>query len=40
MTLLIIGSQRSDQFAAAVATHAPEIDVRVWPNAGRIEDIR
>ncbi|NJO24021.1 MAG: hypothetical protein HC868_15220 [Sphingomonadales bacterium] len=40
MTLLIIGSQRSDQFAAAVATHAPDIDVRIWPDAGRIEDIR
>lgn len=40
MTLLIIGSQRSDQFAAAVTTHAPDIDVRIWPDAGRIEDIR
>lgn len=40
MTLLIIGSQRSDQFAAAVAAQAPDIDVRIWPNAGRIEDIR
>lgn len=40
MTLLIIGSQRSDQFAAAVAAQAPDIDVRIWPDAGRIEDIR
>ena len=40
MALLIIGSQRSDQFAAATREQAPELDVRVWPNAGRIEDIR
>ena len=40
MTLLIIGSPRADQFAAAVTAHAPDIDVRIWPDAGRIEDIR
>ena len=40
MTLLIIGSQRSDQFAAATREQAPEIDLRVWPQAGRLEDIR
>lgn len=39
MALLIIGSQRSDQFAAATREQAPDIDLRVWPNAGRIEDI-
>jgi glyoxylate/hydroxypyruvate reductase len=40
MALLIIGSQRSDQFAAATREQAPDLDVRVWPDAGRIEDIR
>jgi glyoxylate/hydroxypyruvate reductase A len=40
MTLLVIGSQRSDQFAAAVRAAAPDMDVRIWPEAGRIEDIR
>lgn len=39
MTLLIIGSQRSDQFAAATRALAPDFDVRVWPEVGRIEDI-
>lgn len=40
MALLIIGSQRSDLFAAATRDQAPDIDVRVWPEVGRIEDIR
>ena len=40
MALLIIGSQRSDQFAAATREQAPELDVRVWPDVGHIEDIR
>lgn len=40
MALLIIGSQRSDQFAAATREQAPDIDLRVWPEAGRLEDIR
>jgi glyoxylate/hydroxypyruvate reductase A len=40
MTLLIIGSQRSEQFAAATRAQAPDLDVRVWPDAGRVEDIR
>jgi len=40
MALLIIGSQRTDQFAAATREQAPEIDLRVWPETGRLEDIR
>jgi glyoxylate/hydroxypyruvate reductase A len=39
MALLVIGSQRSEQFAAAIRTFAPEMDVRIWPDADRIEDI-
>ena len=40
MALLIIGSQRSAEFLAAIREIAPDMDVRVWPQqAGRIEDI-
>jgi len=40
MALLIIGSKRADAFADAVRAEAPDLDVRIWPEAGRIEDIR
>lgn len=40
MAILIIGSQRADEFAAAARQQAPELDVRTWPNAGQLEDIR
>jgi glyoxylate/hydroxypyruvate reductase A len=40
MAVLIIGSQRSAEFLAAIREQRPELDVRVWPNAGRHEEIR
>jgi glyoxylate/hydroxypyruvate reductase A len=40
MTLLIIGSERAEEFAAAARTLAPDLDIRIWPDAGRLEDIR
>lgn len=40
MALLIIGSQRSEEFAAAARALNSGLDVRVWPETGRIEDIR
>lgn len=40
MALLIIGSQRSDQFAASTRGQAPDIDLRIWPDPGRLADIR
>lgn len=41
MALLIIGSQRSEEFAAAArAAGGSDLDIRVWPEAGRVEDIR
>lgn len=39
MAHLVIGSLRSNEFAAATRDLAPELDVRVWPEMGRIEDI-
>jgi len=40
MALLIIGSQRSEEFAAAVRDEGPGLDIRVWPETGPVEDIR
>jgi glyoxylate/hydroxypyruvate reductase A len=40
MALLIIGSQRSEPFAAAARALAPELDVRVWPDTGAVDDIQ
>ena len=40
MALLIIGSRRAEEFATAVREQACGLDIRVWPEAGRIEDIR
>src|SRR5690606_17838610 len=40
MALLIIGSQRSEEFAEAARAADSELDIRVWPETGRIEDIR
>lgn len=40
MALLIIGSQRSEEFAAAARAESSDLDIRVWPDTGRIEDIR
>lgn len=40
MALLIIGSQRSEEFAAAVREQGPDLDIRVWPETGPVEDIR
>jgi glyoxylate/hydroxypyruvate reductase A len=40
MALLIIGSLRASQFASAAREHGKGLDIRVWPDAGRIEDIR
>jgi glyoxylate/hydroxypyruvate reductase A len=39
MALLIIGSQRSAEFLAAVREQRPDLDIRVWPQAGPREDI-
>ena len=40
MALLIIGSQRTKEFADAILAESPGLDLRMWPDAGRIEDIR
>jgi glyoxylate/hydroxypyruvate reductase A len=40
MPLLIIGSERSEEFADAARKARPDADIRVWPNAGRIEEVR
>ena len=40
MALLIIGSQRSQEFAAAAREAGPDLDIRVWPETGPVEDIR
>lgn len=45
MAILVIGSKRAPEFAAAVREQHPQfgggdLDLRVWPEAGRIEDIR
>lgn len=39
MAHLVIGSLRSNEFAAATRDLSPGLDVRVWPEMGRIEDI-
>ncbi len=40
MALLIIGSQRSEEFASAARALNSGLDVRVWPDTGAVEDIR
>ncbi len=40
MTLLIIGSSRAQTFADATREADPDIDLRVWPDAGRLGDIK
>ena len=40
MALLIIGSQRSEEFASAARDESPDLDIRVWPETGSVEDIR
>ncbi len=40
MTTLIIGSSRVSSFAAAVQAESPGFDLRAWPDAGNIADIR
>lgn len=40
MALLIIGSQRSEEFAAAARALSSGLDIRVWPESGPVEDIR
>ena len=40
MALLIIGSQRTEEFASAMRALNPGFDIRVWPDALRAEDIR
>lgn len=40
MALLIIGSQRSEEFASATREQRPDLDIRIWPETGRAEDIR
>ena len=39
MALLVIGSQRSAEFAAETRRQSPGIDLRIWPDAGRIDEI-
>ncbi len=40
MALLIIGGQRTGLFAEEVRRLAPDQDIRIWPDVGRVEDIR
>lgn len=40
MALLIIGSQRTEEFASTARAQDAELDVRAWPDTGRVEDIR
>jgi len=40
MALLIIGSQRSGEFATAAREFGRGFDIRIWPNAGDIAEIR
>ncbi|MCL4766244.1 MAG: glyoxylate/hydroxypyruvate reductase A [Hyphomicrobiaceae bacterium] len=40
MALLIIGSQRSEEFASAAREQVPDLDIRIWPDTGPVEDIR
>ncbi len=40
MALLIIGSQRSQEFASAARAASSNLDIRVWPATGPVEDIR
>jgi glyoxylate/hydroxypyruvate reductase A len=39
MTLLVIGSQRIDEFATAARALKPPFEVREWPDAGNIADV-
>ena len=39
MALLIIGGARTKLFANAARALDPSLDVRIWPDAGRLEDI-
>ncbi len=40
MALLIIGGSRAELFASEVRARQPDLDVRIWPDVGRVEDIR
>jgi glyoxylate/hydroxypyruvate reductase len=40
MALLVIGSVRSEEFATAAMEQGSGLDIRVWPEVGRTEDIR
>lgn len=40
MALLVIGSQRTEEFAEEARVQAPDLDIRVWPESGPVEDIR
>lgn len=40
MAILIIGSERSADFAAAARAFDPKSDVRIWPDTGNPADIR
>lgn len=40
MALLVVGGYRTKLFAAEAKKAEPTLDVRVWPDAGRLEDIR
>lgn len=40
MTTLIIGSSRSESFANGIREADPKFAFRVWPEVGRVEDIR
>jgi glyoxylate/hydroxypyruvate reductase len=40
MAVLVIGSLRAEEFAAAAREQGGGLGIRVWPEVGRIEDIR
>ena len=40
MAILIIGSDRAQEFLEATSRLAPERDVRIWPDAGNVGEIR
>jgi glyoxylate/hydroxypyruvate reductase A len=40
MALLVIGSVRNEEFASAAREQGGGLDIRVWPEVGRTEDIR
>jgi glyoxylate/hydroxypyruvate reductase A len=40
MALLVIGTLRAEEFASAARDQGSGLDIRVWPEAGRSEDIQ